>query len=368
MNLAIVSTNKDKYSETFIHNHIRLLPATIHFLFDGYLPKQYSVDKGITSHSILDLKKKSFKNLFKTEQEEHLSSIERYLVKNKIDVILCEYGPSGTEMMHIAERLNIPLVVHFHGYDAYRDDILSSYGKKYLELFQIACAIIVVSKHMYTQLIKLGCPENKLHCIVYGIDTTIFKNSINQLKEPLFISCGRFVEKKSPQSTIKAFKLVLRESPNAKLIMIGDGELLQECKNLVQELNISQSVEFKGVQIQKQIAQLYNQALAFIQHSVTTHQNDSEGTPLTIMEAMCSGLAVVSTKHAGIVDVITDGYTGFMIDENDIETMAKHMIFLLENPERALKLGEAASQFITSNHTLEIYTQRLWKVIENAKK
>jgi glycosyltransferase involved in cell wall biosynthesis len=86
------------------------------------------------------------------------------------------------------------------------------------------------------------------------------------------------------------------------------------------------------------------------------------------MEAMCAGLPVISTKHGGIVDIIEENKTGFLVAENDTDNMAEHLIVLLKNPEKALTMGEAASEFIMSNHTLAAYTQRLWDVIKNAKK
>lgn len=372
MNLAIISTNKDKYSETFIHNHVKLLPASIHFLFDGYLPKQVSKDKGLTSYSLLELdSKKTFSFLKRkapTEKKRLEFAVENYLTTYKIDVILCEYGPSGVELMSIAKRCNIPLIVHFLGYDAYRDDILNSFGKQYKELFSISAAIIAVSKHMAAQLKALGCPENKIHHLCCGIDETVFKPNSKKERSLTFVACGRFVEKKAPYLTIKAFELVLRKTPNAKLIMVGDGELLQECKNLVNELSISNSIEFKGVQRQDQIAGIYAEALAFVQHSITTAQNDSEGTPLAIMGAMSAALPVISTKHGGISDIIVENETGFLVEEKDIEEMAKKMLFVIENPERAEIIGKAASQYIKANHTLNLYTQKLFELIKKSKK
>jgi len=217
MNLAIVSTNTDKYSETFIQNHVKLLPATIHFLVDGYLPKKYSTDNGATLH---DLKQKrgwfSFlKENMGDEKETQLKALANYLMENKIERILCEYGPSGVELLPLSKKLKIPLIVHFHGYDAYRNDILNSYGKNYVALFEQASAIIAVSKHMCLQLEKLGCNPQKLHCLPYGIDTTIFYPVENTNKEITFVSCGRFVPKKSPLLLITAFANVLKIVPAA---------------------------------------------------------------------------------------------------------------------------------------------------------
>lgn len=371
MNIAIISTNKDKYSETFIHNHVKLLPGNIHFLFDGYLPKQVSKDKGVTSYSLLELDSKKIFSFFmqreKAEKEILQTAIEHYFTKHKIDVILCEYGPSGVELMPIAKKCNISLVVHFHGYDAYRDDILNSYGKHYKELFSISAAIIAVSKHMTEQLKNLGCPEKKIHHLCCGIDATLFKPNLNKKDNFNFISCGRFVEKKAQHLTINAFELVLRKTPSSKLIMIGDGELLQSCKELVQQLNISNSVEFMGVLNQRQIAEQFANAYAFVQHSITTFQNDSEGTPLTILEAMSAGLPIISTKHGGISDVVQDAETGFLVSEQDVEGMANNMYKLILNPTESKTMGERASEHVTQNYTLELYTQKLFEILKVSK-
>ncbi len=371
MNVAIVSTNKNKYSETFIHNHVRLLPCNIHFLFDGYLPKRYSEDRGVTEVNFLK-RGKSFFSLFKKkvsdEQKELIESIKLYLLRNKIDVILCEYGPSGVEMMDIAFELKIPLVVHFHGYDAYRKDILESYGLRYSELFFKMHSAIVVSNHMCKQLLDLGCSQNKLLKLYYGVNTKLFdvKNKIDDSMQ--FVSCGRFVEKKAPNLVIKAFQIVVSKFPYAKLVMIGDGELLEECKSLVDDLGISESVNFTGSLSQEYIAKEFSKSYAYVQHSVTTKENDSEGTPLSILEAMSAGLPIVATKHAGIVDIIKDGYSGFLVDERDYKSMASKMEILISNKQLALNLGENGSNYVRFNNSLELYSERLWQILKEAKK
>lgn len=370
MNLAIISTNKDKYSETFIHNHVKRLPGNIHLLFDGYLPKQYSGDKGRTSGPLSAFKKKNWLRLFRSKSnpgQELRTGLERYLKYHRIDVLLCEYGPGGVEMLPVAQKLNIPLVVHFHGYDAYRNDILNSYGKHYKNLFAYAAAVIAVSGHMQAQLIALGCDAGTLHTLRYGIDTSVFKMMPTARETQTFVACGRFVEKKAPQHTIRAFKLVLEKFPNAKLIMIGDGELLDASMALVLELKMGGSVEFTGVLSQQEIAGIFCRATAFVQHSVTSEINDSEGTPLTIMEAMACGLTIVTTKHGGIPDIIKDGETGFLVDEHDVNGMAGRMCRIISAPEDARAMGERAAEQVIREHCLLKYTDELWRIIKLQK-
>ena len=68
---------------------------------------------------------------------------------------------------------------------------------------------------------------------------------------------------------------------------------------------------------------------------------DSEGTPVAILEAAAAGLPVISTLHAGIPDVIEDGKNGFIVEEHDVDGMARCMIEILESPDEARRMGKA---------------------------
>jgi colanic acid/amylovoran biosynthesis glycosyltransferase len=365
--IAIISKNKDKYSETFIHQHVKMLPQTVSFLCEGYLPTMYSEDRLITFSPIINHLNNwllVFRKKSALDKNQLINAIQSYLIKRKIKVIICEYGPSGVSIMHIAQKLNIPLIVHFHGYDAYRNDVLTFYREEYKELFLIAKQIIVVSRHMYNQLIQLGCEKIKLTLLTYGIDTTIFKFS-NQKKSNLtFISCGRFVEKKAPLITIRAFAKAYNKNKSIRLIMIGDGELLSDAINLTNELHVNKAVEFKGVQSQNIISNLYSNSFAFLQHSISTDDHDSEGTPLSIMEAMSVGLPVISTKHGGILDIIKNGVNGLLVDERDVNGMTEKIELLIQNPELAREIGKKASEYIQKNYDINMYIKKLSDIVD----
>ncbi|PBQ30977.1 hypothetical protein CNR22_04060 [Sphingobacteriaceae bacterium] len=365
MNLVIVSPNKNAYSETFIHNHVKLLPATIHFFFNGHLPKKYSRDKGLTTHDFVG-EKKGY-GIPQPDKEASLqSAIAEYLKENKIGLILCEYGPTGVAMLGIARQTNIPLVVHFHGYDAYRNDVLDFYRTGYAGLFKQAKAVISVSRHMYSQLEKLGCATSKLQYLPYGIDTAIFYSAENVSASYTFVACGRLVEKKGPEFTIRAFAEVIKKLPQATMAMVGDGELLGACKELAEELEIGASIDFTGALCQEQIADIYRRSLVFVQHSLTSGNNDSEGTPLAILESAACGLPAVSTQHGGIVDVVKEGITGFLVNEKDTGAMTEKMLLLAEQPELAKRMGSNASAFVHAHYTITSYTEKLWQIMQQS--
>lgn len=351
--ISILSTNPNKYSETFIHAHFQLLPNVLIYS-DGYFPSTFSRDRG-----------KNWEELERNPDPE-TALIQSWQVNN-IKAVLAEYGPAGVEVMKTCQKAKLPLIVHFHGFDAYRDDVIESYGERYKELFQKASKIVVVSKDMYAKLVKLGCQKEKIQQITYGVDTDLFCPPIEGQTRENFIACGRFVAKKSPLTAIRAFAKVVEAHPEAILTFIGDGELLNDAISLVEELNLQENVVFKGVLSHVEVAAEMQRHAIFVQHSMRSDQNDSEGTPLSILEAAACGLAIVATKHGGISDVIESGKTGFLVEEGDVEAMGKRMLELYANEALRIQLGDQARAKILREYTQADYIASLEKCLLTAE-
>ena len=78
-----------------------------------------------------------------------------------------------------------------------------------------------------------------------------------------------------------------------------------------------------------------------------------EGTPLAVLEAMATGLPVVSTYHAGIPDVVAHGERGLLSAEYDIDAMADHLVQLIDHPEQAASMGQAGRAYVLAHHRVE---------------
>jgi glycosyltransferase involved in cell wall biosynthesis len=109
-------------------------------------------------------------------------------------------------------------------------------------------------------------------------------------------------------------------------------------------------------------------ARAFVQHSVTAHDGDAEGTPNAVLEAGASGLPVVATRHAGIKDSVIEMKTGLLVDEGDIDGMAQHMIRLAKDSALAASLGKAARERILTEYSMDKSIQNLWAIIDSTLK
>jgi glycosyltransferase involved in cell wall biosynthesis len=375
-NILIVSPHKVGFTETFIRAHIERLDGNVHYLYGWDL--DFNTDQDVSLETLYKPKKSNFDKLksllphylyFRLKQRKQLNYtketlIKRYIKEHQIDLVLTEYGTAGSDMAPICKALNVPLIVHFHGFDASRYDILNSYKQGYALMFDVAKHIIVVSQAMARALTTLGCPQDKLVLNTYGPHADYTQISPDYQSEYI-ISVGRHTYKKAPYLTILAFQKVLKKHPHLKLKMIGDGELFDVSQNLVKSLGLKDQVLLLGGLPRTEITRHLQSAFMYVQHSLVASNGDSEGTPVGIIEAMAAGLPVVSTRHAGISDVVVEHETGFLVDENDIEAMAADMLKLTENRDLAESMGNKGKVRIAGHFTLEKHISVLNDLIQN---
>jgi len=366
--VCIIFPNLNAYSETFIRAHIEQLPAKVEVLYGGYFPER-SADGEPLLPRLLDLAVKImgfFPRVCGSLPVKVANfGLKRFLLKHHVEVVLAEYGPTGVAVMDACLQAGVPLVVHFHGFDVYHRATLEQYGSQYKRMFSAARALITVSYEMRQRLYDLGAPEQKVFYNSCGVDTSLFSGADPAHAGPVCVAVGRFVNKKAPYLTVLAFKEVVSNYPDARLIMIGEGPLWQSCKQLARALGLEGAIEFLGQRPHAEIAAVMRKARMFVQHSVRAIDGDSEGTPVAVLEAGASGLPVVATRHAGIIDVVVDGQTGFLVGEGDLVGMAEGMIKLAQDPVLAARLGRAARERICAQFSMQESMVNLWRIIES---
>ena len=364
--LCVISPQENAYSQTFVRAHKEFLPAKIKSLYAKDY-ENFSDDNGplvgpeLAGRVGRALLRRSLKLDREFFQQRALA---RFLERNRVDAVLAEFGPTATLVMDACEKMSVPLIAHFHGFDAYRQRTLETFGRRYGQLFDISAAIVAVSRDMQAQLIKLGAPADKIHYNSCGVEPSVFRGADPLHSPPTFVAVGRFVNKKAPHLTLLAFKATLESCPQARLVMIGDGPLWEACRQMTMSLGLSDVVELQGVRAQAEVATAMQQARAFVQHSIRPHDGDSEGTPVAVLEASASGLPVISTQHAGIKDAVIHEKTGFLVEEGDIHRMAEHMTRLARDPQLAADLGKAGREWVSAEYSMEKSINKLWSIIE----
>lgn len=364
--LCIAQQGLNVVSETFIRAHGAGLPGVAGIIHerDGRL---WCDDAPVpTSWSLAAVSAGLRYRLGRRPAARFAVAYETALRAVRPDVVLAEYGTVGARLVDPCRRVGVPLVVHFHGYDASRRSVLAKFSAAYRRMFAAAAAIVVVSRVMERQLLALGCPRDTLVYSPYGIDCTAFRGAAAACPPPNFVSVGRFVEKKAPDLLLRAFAMVVRERPAARLRMVGDGPLRSPCHGLADRLGIGHAVAFLGSQPHDVVRREMQAARAFVQHSIVAPDGDSEGTPVAVLEAGAAGLPVIATRHAGIPDVVVEGRTGLLVDEHDVHGMARHMLHLVDHPAVADALGRHAATHVRARYTMQQSLRRLAAVLAAA--
>lgn len=227
---------------------------------------------------------------------------------------------------------------------------------KYFNIVPISISPIV--KRTVEREYKLS--SNQVPMIYNGIDLSKcipkkdYKVQDNKLR---ILHIGRFSEQKNHIGLIESFKVVNDLAPNTELKLIGTGKLENQIKDKVKELGLENSVEFLG--LKSDVYTYLHQADIFV---LPSHW---EGMPITLIEALSSGLPIVASNVGGIPDIIIDNKTGVIVDVNKKE-IAEGILKLVNSSELREKLGRAALKdsirFSSTNMTnqyLDIYRKSL---------
>lgn len=366
-NILIITPERQFPVAYFIQSQIDLIQGNKFVLHDsrGHIPTA-SLNRGKLANqiSIFDKVKFGLKRLLNKNSKYSLYCIERYIKDNAIDVVVAQYGPTGAKLTSTLRKLNVPLIVHFHGYDAYMKSVLDEFRTDYNVMFDSAFRILAVSVDMVEQLKRLGAPESKIVLNPYGPKSDFYSISPNYNSNN-FLFAGRFVDKKAPYYLILAFANILNQCPDARLILIGDGPLLYTSQNLVRYFNLGNNVSFLGSLTHEEVIDQFKNAFCYVQHSVIPDSGDSEGTPNSVLEASIAGLPVISTLHAGIKDVILNNKTGFLVNEHDVLGMSQLMIKLYQDRGLAEEMGSLGKNHIKQNFSIDRYIQTINKIIED---
>jgi colanic acid/amylovoran biosynthesis glycosyltransferase len=268
----------------------------------------------------------------------------------KLDLIHAHFGPNGVRAVRLREAgvVSAPIVTSFYGYDVTRHWARSGYAK----LFRQGERFIALSETMKRQLIEMGAPADRVIVHRLGIDLSIFDKKPRSDETIELISIARLVEKKGIEFAIRAVSKVAADGVRVRYTVVGDGPLRSRLERLATESNVKDRVRFTGSQSPRQIRDLLSRSDIMLAPSVTAIDGDSEGTPVAILEAQASRIPVISTKHAGIPEIVQDSITGYLVGERDVDAIAQHIRDLARNAHQRERMGDAGRRFVEQHHDI----------------
>lgn len=281
---------------------------------------------------------------------QNRSRVSQLLQSHRIDVIHAHFGPSGIEMLPVAKKLGIPIVVSFHGIDAAPAMLGDKeYADKIQEVIEYAKAVIIVSPH-FIDTLNLSRFSNKVHLIPYGTEEQKFLPAETPDRDKVVIQhVGRLVAKKGVPDLITAFARLCDNYTNLELRIIGDGPEMPICKDLVDQLNLRDKISLLGSKPHGVVNEHMKDADIYVLNSRTDDKGDMEGLPNSILEAMSMEKAVISTYHAGIPQAIQDGVNGLLVKERDNEALTAALEKLIQDRDMRRRLGVAARKTIVAS-------------------
>jgi sugar transferase (PEP-CTERM/EpsH1 system associated) len=191
---------------------------------------------------------------------------------------------------------------------------------------------VCVSKDAARHTIGVGVPARRVTTILNGIDVERFAYSGPNPTGPV-VTVARLSPEKDVPTLLRAAAIAVRQRPDFRLEIAGDGAVMPNLRRLAEELSLGEQVTFLG-QV-RDVAGLLSRASAFVLPSL------SEGISLTLLEAMARGLAVVATRVGGNPEVVADGETGLLVPPQSPDALAAALLRLQSHPDQARAMGEA---------------------------
>lgn len=306
------------------------------------------------------------KNMLKCKDE-----ILKYALENDIDLI--DFHGAKAFLLHyfLKKNLQIPSAATIHS--NYKQDFLNS---KFKFIFFTPLSIkglksfkyyICVSKYIRNLMVKDGFKGEKF-IVSNGInyDTVNLRLDKDEIREKLnidfkdfvFVNVARMHPVKNQMSLILAFAKLEREIKNIRLIIVGDGPLKESLKEKVNSLNLKGKVIFTGFK---------ENAVDYINASdISILSSLSEGgcPPLVVLESAAVKVPVIAVK-VGDLDELINKETGFIIENNDVNSIYKSMKDAYENKHNLSKMGTDFYNFCVKNYSTQTFCNNYYNVYKN---
>jgi glycosyltransferase involved in cell wall biosynthesis len=206
------------------------------------------------------------------------------------------------------------------------------------------CRFIAVSQSTADDVAAKGVSREQIHVIHNGVDLSLFRPGLPERKtpHPSVLWVGRVRRTKCVDHVVKAFALVARRVPDARLILVGRGEMEGEIRRMIAAEGLSDRVTMAGWLVAEQLREQMQQAW------VLTYPSPKEGWGLCVTEAAACGTPAVASNSPGLREAVRDGVTGFLVPHGDIAALAGKLELVLTDSNLRARLGREALDWARS--------------------
>jgi glycosyltransferase involved in cell wall biosynthesis len=204
-------------------------------------------------------------------------------------------------------------------------------------------------------------PAASVELVYHGVDLATFKagqapararDGRNPADPVVILSVARLVEKKGTDTLLRALAR-LPQGLHWRFVHVGGGPLKRRMERLADELNLSARIRWRGALTQEEVLAAYREADVFALASRIAADGDRDGLPNVLAEAQSQALACVATRVSAIAELVRDGQTGLLVDEEDVPALARALEALISHPARRRALGQAGQARVAESFALE---------------
>ncbi len=218
--------------------------------------------------------------------------------------------------------------------------------------------VVAVSQAVREDLIRQGVEDRKIALIYNGIDLSKFQPPPNRTppvdQEPVIGLVGRLEPEKGHRCFLEAAQMLLQQHGDCRFQIVGDGSLQQDLRDFACKLGIAGQVEFLG--LRDDIPEL------FARMSVVAVPSLSEAFSLSLVEAMSMGKPCVASNIGGIKEILVDRENGLLVEPGKPGVLAARISWLLEHPDEARRMGEAAARTAAERFDARVMTEQLTRL------
>jgi colanic acid/amylovoran biosynthesis glycosyltransferase len=300
-----------------------------------------------------------------------LQVLIKLLKRRPADLMHVYFGHTGVHLLPLIEEWNRPSVVSFHGMDIQSRPQQEGYDDQMRTLLKKVPLVLARSYSLFGALEDWGCPKEKLRLNRTGIPLEEFPF----VQRPLpadgawrFVQACRLVAKKGLRTSLRAFAKFRAGAPKARFLIAGEGPLRDQLNELATELGVRDAVEFRGFLSTADLAQLFSEAHIFLHPSEVTADQNQEGVPNSMLEAMATGLPVLATKHGGIPEAVEHERHGLLVAEGDEDALFAAMRQLTGDTTLCYMYGQAAAKQVRDEFEMSKAIERLESFYDEARK
>ena len=284
--------------------------------------------------------------------------------KHRINVVCVGELVSGSWLGILLKKIfGCKLIIYVHG-EEITTATAGLHGKRRSQYLAAADKVVAVSAFTCDALMQtMGVRAESIELIHNGVDTDKFSPgpadasivSRHKLQgKKIVLTLGRLVPRKGMDMAIRAMKKVIVDFPDARHIIIGEGEYRDELLRIVAAENMGQYVSLVGKISDADLLAYMRSCDVFLLPNRTMPDGDTEGFGLVFREANACGKPVVGGRAGGVVEAVVDGYSGVLVDGNDPSAIAVALCRFLQEPALALQMGLNGLILARENNTEKV--------------